>query len=83
MFAQVTVTTPVAGVQVHVIAPVCVLDDFCSDLEGFSSNAPVKLRVFQNAQLLSYTPVVCSIILKDVTDVGFGINCFLFQINGV
>lgn len=83
MFAHVIVPIPVAGVQVHVITPVCVLDDFCSTLKDFYSNAPVKLRVFQNAQLLSYTPVVCSIILKDVTDVGFGINCFLFQINGV
>lgn len=32
VFAQVIVTAPVAGVQVHVIAPVYVLDDFCSNL---------------------------------------------------
>lgn len=48
MFAHVIVTTHVAGAQVHVIAPVCVLDDFCSNLKDFS-NASVKLRVFQYA----------------------------------
>lgn len=32
VFACVIVMTPVTGAQVHVIAPVCVLDDFCSNL---------------------------------------------------
>lgn len=33
VFAHVIMTTPVTGMQVHVIAPVCVLDDFCSNLK--------------------------------------------------
>lgn len=36
MFAHVIVPAPVTGAQVHVIALLCVLDDFCSNLKDFS-----------------------------------------------